>query len=197
MESIKIADRPIRERNFCLVTYACKDCIADILSKHACKANYIYHDKDEDVTPHFHIVLRLKNATTGTAVKSWFVDAFDENGELGVNTFVEYCTNVTSSLRYLIHLDSPDEFSYSPDEVLSFGDGAINDFYTAISNNNPELDSATRAVLFLIDGGTVRDCALKFGRDFIYHYRQIKDILTDWECTWCRPVVNGGAENEK
>ena len=178
MVKSKDASLPIRERNFNIVTYVCQDFIKSVLESHECKANYILHDKDDDVN-HWHICLRLKNATTASAVLKWFADGKDEDGNLA-NSFIEYCNNVPASLRYLIHLDNPDKHQYSSDEVIHWGNGAIQDFYDAISSGNPELDSATRAVLFIRNGGSVRDACLKFGRDFIYHYKYIKDVLLDW-----------------
>jgi len=175
----KDASLPVRERNFNIVTYVCQDFIKSVLNSHECKASYILHDKDNEVN-HWHICLRLKNATTASAVLKWFNDGVDSEGQCA-NTFIEYCNNVPSSLRYLIHLDDSDKHQYLPDDVFHFGQGAIQDFYDSISNGNPELDSATRAVLYLVHGGNVRDACLKFGRDFIYHYKYIRDVIADWD----------------
>lgn len=198
MEKSKDASLPIRERNFNLVTYVSKMFIETVLVQHECKANYIWHDKDDEV-PHWHICLRLKNATTASAVLKWFKDGCNDDGVIQ-NTLIEYCNNVPASLRYLIHLDNPDKHQYSPDEVFHWGNGAIQDFYDAISSGNPELDSATRSVLFIRNGGTVSDACLKFGRDFIYHYKYIKDILYDWDCNYLfhdKPLKSEDGEKDE
>lgn len=165
-----------RSRNFNLVTYANEDFIKTVLASHACKANFIFHDSDENKQPHWHIVLRCKEATTGNAVLKWFSAAVDDDGVIQ-NTLIELCNNVKSSLRYLIHLDDKDKYQYSVDDVRSFGAGAINDFRESISCDNAELDTATQAVFALLDGCSVRSCVLSYGRDFIYHYDSIRRVV--------------------
>ena len=140
----------LRTRNFNLVTYANEASIRSILKQHACKANFIFHDHDEDKKPHWHICLRLKEATTGTAVLKWFADAVDDDGVIQ-NTMIEVCNSIKSSLRYLVHLDNKDKFQYTIGSVCSWGEGAIDDFSQAVSEENKELDSASLAVFDLLD----------------------------------------------
>lgn len=165
----------LRTRNFNLVTYANEASIRSILKQHAYKANFIFHDNDKDKKPHWHICLRLKEATTGSAVLKWFADAVDDDGVVQ-NTLIEVCNSLKSSLRYLIHLDDKDKYQYPIGSVRSWGEGAIADFNTAVSDDNKELDSATLAVLDILEGRSIRSCVMAYGRDFIYHYESIRKV---------------------
>ena len=78
----------------------------------------ILHDKDvyEDVEkagelkkPHWHIVLRFKNAVWNTAVAK----------ELGITpNYLEACKNVDASLLYLVHYGNDDKAQYDYENVF-------------------------------------------------------------------------------
>lgn len=69
----------------------------------------ILHDKDVDEEgnikkPHWHIVIRCKNAVWNTALAK----------ELGIeDNYIQKCRSLKSSLKYLIHYDNPDKYQYS------------------------------------------------------------------------------------
>lgn len=73
----------------------------------------ILHDKDLDEEgkikkPHWHIVIRCKNAVWNTALAK----------DLGVeDNYIQKCRSLKSSLKYLIHFDNPDKYQYSIDSV--------------------------------------------------------------------------------
>lgn len=72
---------------------------------------YILHDKDTS-TPHFHIVLELKDAKTRTAIIKFL--QLDE-----YSTSDEWTTD--GVLRYLIHADQKDKYQYDINNVIMRG----------------------------------------------------------------------------
>lgn len=78
----------------------------------------ILHDKDvyedgdhkgEMKKPHWHIVLRFKNAVWNTAVAK----------ELGITSnYLEACKNVDASLLYLVHYGNDDKAQYNYEDVF-------------------------------------------------------------------------------
>ena len=74
----------------------------------------ILHDKDvqEDGTPkkpHWHIVLRFKNAVWNTAIAK----------DLGITSnYLEACKDVDASLLYLVHFGNEEKAQYNIEEVF-------------------------------------------------------------------------------
>lgn len=78
----------------------------------------ILHDKDvyedgehqgELKKPHWHIVLRFKNAVWNTAISK----------ELGITAnYLEACKDVDASLLYLVHYGNPDKAQYEYEAVF-------------------------------------------------------------------------------
>lgn len=78
----------------------------------------ILHDKDvyedgdhqgEPKKPHWHIVLRFKNAVWNTAIAK----------ELGITpNYLEACKDVDAALVYLVHYDNPKKAQYDYEEVF-------------------------------------------------------------------------------
>lgn len=79
------------------------------------KYAYIVHDKDkqengEDVEPHIHCMMRLRNATRITAIAAWL--------NCQTNTLQKITHTWQTALRYLTHMNSPDKHQYNPREVI-------------------------------------------------------------------------------
>lgn len=72
----------------------------------------VYEDgenKGELKKPHWHIVLRFKNAVWNTAIAK----------ELGITpNYLEACKDVDASLVYLVHYGNPDKFQYEYESVF-------------------------------------------------------------------------------
>ena len=78
----------------------------------------ILHDKDifedgehqgELKKPHWHVVLRFKNAVWNTAIAK----------ELGITeNYLEACKDVDSSLLYLVHFANPEKAQYDIEDVF-------------------------------------------------------------------------------
>ncbi len=74
----------------------------------------IMHDKDtlesgELKKPHWHVVVRFKNAVWNTAIAK----------ELGITpNYLEACKDVDASLLYLVHFGNEDKYQYEFEEVF-------------------------------------------------------------------------------
>lgn len=74
----------------------------------------ILHDKDtlesgELKKPHWHVVVRFKNAVWNTAIAK----------ELGITpNYLEACKDVDASLLYLVHFGNEDKYQYEFEEVF-------------------------------------------------------------------------------
>lgn len=110
-------------------------------------AIWVKHDKDvfkEDIfnedgsikynagdlkKPHYHFILRFKNATTISAVAN----------KVKVNkNQVEIIKNLNSALKYLIHYGQDEKYQYSIEEVHSNSDNLKTMFEELIVNDTPE-----------------------------------------------------------
>lgn len=110
-----------RDRKFCAVLYPDDDSHREAIEKlKAGGYNFaaILHDKDvykdgehagELKKPHWHIVLRFKNAVWNTAIAK----------ELGITpNYLEACKDVDSSLLYLVHYGNEEKAQYDYEEVF-------------------------------------------------------------------------------
>lgn len=173
-------NRPRRTRKFSAVTYLDEQQIKEVLQKHNKNIKayaYILHDKDTNKKPHRHLLLTTINATTKTAVKAWFSGYADSSG-LPINTMIEEMHDSYSSWCYLVHKDSSGnkiegKAEYNLEDIKSFNKEIYID---EVSNDK---DTITCAVVDLLDGLTLKEVAIKYGRDFIIHYHSIKLLLND------------------
>ena len=88
------------------------DSIIDIARKHYEFFAYIFHDSDEGVDKHIHI-LCIDNG--GTSLKSHcarFADVVPSN-------FVEKVRSPRAMARYLIHMDQPEKFQYDRSLIVT------------------------------------------------------------------------------
>ena len=110
-----------RDRKFCAVLYPEDDSHVEAMEKlQSGGYNFaaILHDKDvyedgehagELKKPHWHIVLRFKNAVWNTAVAK----------ELGITAnYLEACKDVDSSLLYLVHFGNEKKAQYDYESVF-------------------------------------------------------------------------------
>lgn len=173
--------KSLRSRKFSLVTYLNESQLCGVLLQHSHQIRsyaYAYHDKDIAETGEFkilhcHVVLVLYNATSLSAVLRWFDYLTDEGGR-NVNTLGEYCTDIYSQFDYLTHRHNPDKFQYSSDIVKS--DDLK--FWNAVEESS--FDNLTLATFSYLDSNLpLRDLVKIYGRDFIIHYRTIKELSED------------------
>lgn len=177
-----------RSRKFSCITYLndvqLKKCLLEHINQIRVFA-YAYHDKDtkEDGTlkePHTHLLIVTYNTCTLSAVRRWF-SGYISNGK-EITTTAQKCNDIYSSYDYLTHntLESIAEGKYQYDKSIVVSNDY--DYFKACESS--EYDNLTLACEMLLKGASVRDCAKKFGRDFIIHYSAIRLYLNDvfqWE----------------
>lgn len=168
-----------RDRSFFLVTYANEESILDVFEKKKTQIKayaYCHHDKDKNREPHTHILIRTHEAVYLTTVLNWFKGCIDDNGD-SVNTHGEFADDFGYCFRYLIHGNKADKhkFQYS-NELRKVSD---NSYFTKYAiEPNIYRDSLKEALISLALGQkTVEACVIEYGRDFIIHYKSIKEVL--------------------
>lgn len=175
---------PKRVRSFCLSTYLTKSEVGEILRKHERQIRayaYIEHDRDvnKDGTPkprHIHLLLRTVNGRTVEDIRNWFKGFTDEKG-MPVNTLGQEMHDIGSSFEYLTHdteaAISEGKFRYDSADIVS------NDVEYFKGTSERDEDNISLAVMDLCNGIPLREVALKYGRDFIIHYANIKLLFND------------------
>ena len=110
-----------RDRKFCAVLYPEDETHTTAIEKLKSGGyNFaaILHDKDvyedgehkgELKKPHWHVVVRFKNAVWNTAIAK----------ELGIQpNYLEACANVDAALLYLVHFGNDEKFQYEYESVF-------------------------------------------------------------------------------
>lgn len=73
--------------------------------------------------------------------------------------------------RYLTHQDNPEKYQYSPDDVICSDPSSFED--------DVQTDDTWTAVEDLLNGVPLKEVARRYGRDFIYHYSHIRQLVSD------------------
>lgn len=177
-------ERPLEEqrfRKFSCVTYLsemqlqeCLQRAGDMIRGYA----YCHHDKDvnDDGTPkepHTHLVLWLYEPRSINSLRGWFDRGFrDDKGEK-INTLIQPCHDIKAAAEYLIHKNDPDKYQYLPESVV-YSDPELFE-----SPETQKEDNAILALDDLLSGMSLRQCSLKYGRDFMFHYGHIRQLWLD------------------
>ena len=99
---------------------------------------YIKHDRDvneetgELKKPHYHFVIKLKNACT--------ISALANRVGVGENMVEPIKKNVNAAMRYLIHDKCENKFQYDVKDVKSNSDKLLRKFQDLILDETPETD---------------------------------------------------------
>lgn len=183
-----------RSRKFSLISYLNEEQLQKCLLSHGCQIRcyeYIFHDKDvfDDIdekknpehisgtlkVPHYHILLVTFNPCTVSAVRKWFKGYIDSNGE--ITTTAQVMSDVYAMDEYITHDDKESiargKYRY-PRSLVKCSDESY--FQAKLSS---EFDNSTLAVEMLLRGVPIRQVMKIFGKDFTYHYSQIKQVVND------------------
>ena len=161
-----------QSRKWSLVTYLRPDLIAKVFSEKVVQVRayaYCTHNKDEGKEPHTHVVVWLNSSYSAASIKNWF-RGVDEKDELA-NTLAQPCKDMPSAFRYLTHKDNPDKYQYSDNDVICSD--------PSLFDETEQIDDTFAAVQDLLDGMPLADVAKRYGRDFIYHYSHIRQLVAD------------------
>lgn len=178
-----------RFRSFTLIFYAGALELDKLLMKYSVRIShyaYIIHDKDvyqEDLQdndgnyvhrkgeiekPHIHLLIDFYNAHTPNAVKKLFTTELDKPR-------VERVVDKVAQYEYLIHKNDPDKYQYEKSAIIS---DDIN-YYEKLCISGEKRDSDDKAISIVNDilvGISPRILMHRYGRDFIIHYNQYKDM---------------------
>lgn len=150
-----------RIRAFALITYVNEERIKEELKKHDIVAwAYIKHDKDE-TEEHYHVIIQTQEGHTTNSVRKWFKDE--------QNTLAQPLKDVQGIKDYLTHQNEPNKHHYEIDEVQK-SKGAWDIFKVETQSNEEEIINS------LIKGEEIRNLVKRYGKEFIYHYNQYKEI---------------------
>lgn len=149
-----------RYYSFSLTSYHTLQQIQDFCSTTS-KYAYAFHDKDP-CEPHFHILCVFKQNLSFTQIKNKMPDT--------ANIFIEPLHDRFAAFRYLTHKDNPDKYQY-PDSIVQTN--ALSYFS---EKDSKQIDVDTLLTdLSPYSVLTLRELAVKYGRDFIKNYSSYKD----------------------
>lgn len=127
---------------------------------------YILHDKDlkEDGSikePHIHLCIRLTTSREPEEICRWF--KINE-----INTFAERVFSRAEVINYLTHKNNPEKFQYPIESIVN-----RNGIESFAENGNDALEMYLDA----FNGIIPREMVRKYGRDFLYHHKQIYELV--------------------
>lgn len=160
--------------NVLLVSYAPVSFISDTLKNHISQLkaySYCFHDRDKDKVPHTHILICSTMPMYIDTYINWF-KYINDNNELE-KTLGQKCVDIKGSYQYLIHENNLEKFQYKVTDRYTYN----SDFFN-LSNHE---DKSILALTDILAGCSLRDCALRYGRDFIYHYAHMRQLIIDIE----------------
>lgn len=166
-----------RVRNFSAVTYLSQEQIQSFLQRYTEKIRnfaLIYHDRDFDKIPHYHLLIVTHSAHTTSAVLRWFQSmGFCDDTGMPINTMCEPCRDYQLAYEYLYHKNNPEKFQYKEEEII------CDDRSYFVAPTESQDDSMFQALDQMLQGVDFYTLAQRFGRDFILHYRSIRCLAED------------------
>lgn len=110
-----------KKREFAFILYpeSANDNWKEILSMLQQKVFYVLHDKDIDFDgnlkkPHYHVMIMYDTPRSSSTVSKIAV-------KCGSNGFLEHVMSKRGYARYLCHLDNPEKYQYSSNDVVCLG----------------------------------------------------------------------------
>lgn len=145
---------------------------------------YILHTGETfaDGTPkkdHIHALVKYANQKTDRACKTDFkhCNFKQSDGNPAVIHYAETTFNRQSALQYLTHENEKDKKTYDKNDIVC-SDNFFSIFDVCI--NNEDNDNVCYCILKdLVSGVSLVDLVRIYGKDFVYHYHNYKDILND------------------
>lgn len=137
------------------------------------------HESGEIKKPHFHYVLKLKNACT--------ISSLAKRTGIPENMIEPVKKSLNGCLRYLIHFGSDNKYQYSVDDVESNSDKLLRKFLDLVSKDTPEVDKVITIQDFIENCNTYVDLGIlmKFVQKeniwdaFRRNYMIIRDLVNN------------------
>lgn len=132
------------------------------------------HKVGEPKEKHSHIILYTFDAKSSSSVEKLFDRyAVSLNPENPESTRVEIPSSVTSAYRYLRHLDDPDKYQYSVEELV-----ADDPLYWSKHGETDGLNGDNKGLSMvedILNGVSERDMCLRYGKEYIYHSKYLRE----------------------
>ena len=157
-----------------IITYLSEEEFLPVLRDRGIRYAYIYHDRDvkeggELKEPHWHILLTVKGQTTFSALLQHFKRAGVANTRLLPITR-DY---IADRFRYLTHKDNPEKYQYSEEGIKTNDLEYYRNTTCKYERQASRLEANEELVADLLgDDFSIKNMALKYGRDFIVHIKQ-------------------------
>ena len=128
---MKKSKRASRERDFAFILYpeSANPKWKQILSDLKLPVFWVFHDKDMIIDeetgemvpkkPHYHVMLMFSNPRSENTAKKISI-------RCGGNGHLEELITRRGYARYLIHIDDPEKYQYSPNDVVCLGGADYN-----------------------------------------------------------------------
>lgn len=177
-----------RSRAFALITYIDSNALEKFLKMSPWVRNWCYCTHDRDVKPdktpkekHTHVLLYTYESKTSSAVKKLF-DRYSESLYYGTgmeaqNTTCQVCFDMVSQYRYLLHLDDKDKYQYEPCCRIVDGLAYWSDLEKTAGMTGADCNKALSMFDDLKSGIGMRDFIVRYGRDGVFLYSRLKDVL--------------------
>ena len=164
-----------KSRNICGITYAPLSVVENALifnSQYIKSYAYILHNKDDGKEEHIHFIIRLYRPLSLRTIKRWFW-CLNDDESAEVNTHPQTCSDVLSYYEYLYHKNHPDKYQYKESSIIC---SCYDDF---VFDSSCIDDTLQECYLAILDGATPDELVRRYGRDFIIHSNQIRQLI-DW-----------------
>ena len=102
--------------------------------------------------PHYHYVLKLKNACT--------ISSLSKRLSISENLIEPVKKSLNGCLRYLIHFGCDNKYQYSADDVKSNSDKLLRKFLDLVSKDVPEVDKVITIQSFIENCDTYVDLGI-------------------------------------
>lgn len=156
--------------SFKCVSYASFEELSVLLNE-AFHYALIFHDRDTDVDPHFHILVTFKQNKSFDSVRK-LVNSTQ-------NTLVQELDDWVGDFQYLTHKNAPEKWQYLDEEVIS------DDIDFWLRKAKEYSKGEDDFIYDLLDSNmTYREMAIKYGRDYMRnfrYYREFKEAVLQQE----------------
>lgn len=105
----------------------------------------IIHNAGDLKKPHYHFIIKLKNAKT--------ISAISKDSLVAEHMIEPVKKSFDGALRYLIHYGRDDKYQYSEDDVKSYDDKLLRRFQKAVNNDMTEEEKTEKIEDFIHNSG--------------------------------------------
>lgn len=165
----------VRAYSWSLITYATSNEVHQFILEHLDIIKYyayIVHDNDikDDGTPkekHIHLLLVFNYSIQ--------LGAIINKMRFECNTMGEPMRDKVSAYNYLTHKDNCDKYQYNELDIITNNKEYFLSTTTRIKKEDENF-KYLELIEDLCKGYTFRDMIIKYGRDFIIHYKQYQEM---------------------